>query len=177
MAGITPEEPLNVCNESDSGSVWYKFVAPTTGVYKLSAVGSDYSPNLTIMKQVSSTTRTPVVCGLADITLDYDLEYSKVAFNAVGGSTYLFEVSDPVGGGLLNLLVEKPGCSSDALCGAVVSGNGSVGRDARTRLSDNDGYYAGYGYGDASGFLSVTSYYGSGHLTQLPRMSTWVSGV
>ncbi len=162
VASITPEEPLNVCNSADTGSVWYKFTAPSTGVYKVSALGSSYSPDLSILRQVSSTTRTPVVCGVTDVNYSYDDDFGKVAFNATGGYTYLIEVSDAAGGGNLSLRIDKETCPAGYLCGAAVGGDGSILRYADMEIYDAGGnYYQGYGYGDLAGF--VTGYlYGSG---------------
>ena len=122
LATITPEEPVNVCNEGDLDSVWYKFTAPSTGVFKVSAAGSAYSPNLSILRQVSSTSRTPVVCGTTDVNHSYDDNFSKVAFNATAGYTYLIEVSDAIGGGSLSLKMEKMTCPAGYLCGTAVGG-------------------------------------------------------
>ena len=178
LATITPEEPVNVCNEGDLDSVWYKFTAPSTGVYKVSAAGSAYSPNLSILRQVNSTTRTPVVCGTTDVTYSYDDDFSKVAFNATGGGTYLFDVSDAIGGGSLSLKVEKETCPAGYLCGAAVGGDGSLIRYADMEIYDAAGnYYQGYGYGDASGYVEGYLYGGGSGTYMVGTYGNWEDGV
>jgi hypothetical protein len=63
LATFTSEDPANVCNTGDTGSVWYQFTAPSTGVYTLDTHGSNYDPHLSVLLKMRSTSRASVVCG------------------------------------------------------------------------------------------------------------------
>lgn len=159
-ATVTPEEPVNVCNGDDTGSVWYKFTAPATGVYVLSTYGSDYSPNLTVVRQVSSTSRTPVVCGETDKDSRFPRETTELAFNATAGFTYLIAVSDAVGGGSLSFKINRYICDSGRLCGVVVEGDGRVAHSSHIMIRRSDGSGHGWGFGFYNGLMIGELYYG-----------------
>jgi len=151
--GANLVDPVNVCNSSDTGSVWYQFTAPSTGVYTIDAYGSDYKPNLTVLRKVSSTSRTPVVCGNTGDWTDED--YYKLSFNATAGYTYLIGVSDSVGGGNLSLKMTKETCPIGYLCGAGVEGDGARMKWANATILDSNGSYIGYGATSYSGFIQI----------------------
>ncbi len=152
--GAALADPVNVCNSEDTGSVWYQFTAPSTGVYTLNTYGSDYEPNLTVVKKVSDTTRTPVVCGRRNFNSGES--YKKLSFNAVSGSVYLIGVSDDTGGGSLSLKVQKRDCPSGFLCGAAVGGDGKVINWPTVRFIYSNGW-SGWG-GEFSGFVQGQPY-------------------
>ncbi len=154
-ATLETGELENVCSVGDTGSVWYKFKPVTSGIYLVSAFGSNYSPKLSILRYVSSTSRTAVVCGE---TITGSEDTSKLAFNATAGLTYLVRVSDAVGGGNLSLTITKAVCSATELCGAAVGGNGRVIRAPTMVIIAPNGYDWGYGIGNYSGFVSGTMY-------------------
>jgi len=152
-AGATfdPSDPVNVCNTGDTNTVWYQYTAPSAGVYTLSAYGSSYEPNLTVVKKVSATSRTPVVCGE---TYPYDYEYSKLSFNAVAATTYLIGVSSTTSG-TLSLALTKETCPVGYLCGVGVEGDGRVMHWPYARILNASNSRIGYGYGDFNGFIQA----------------------
>ena len=127
---------------------------------------------------MSSTTRTPVVCGVTDVNYSYDDDFGKVAFNATGGYTYLIEVSDAAGGGNLALRIDKETCPTGYLCGAAVGGDGSIIRYADMEIYDAGGnYYQGYGYGDLAGFVKGYLYGGGSGNYTVGTYGNWEDGV
>ncbi|MCE5207443.1 MAG: hypothetical protein LLG42_03940, partial [Chloroflexi bacterium] len=150
---VTADEPVNVCNSGDTSSVWYKFTAPSKGVYRLNAYGSNYSPNLTVVKKGTGTATTPVVCGETNTEYEYS---SQLSFNAAASATYLIGVSGGTDSTNLSLKIEKLTCPSGAICGAVVGGDGSVLHSPALEIYNTAGTYVGNGQGEYSGFIAGT---------------------
>ena len=105
--------------------MWYKFTPSVSGIYELSTWGSTYKANISVLRYVSSTSRTPLVCSSM---WNNDEETSKLAFYATGGYTYLVRASDALGGGDLDLMITRKVCPAGDLCGAAVGGDGVGGR-------------------------------------------------
>ncbi len=150
-ATVGAEDVENVCSFGDTGSVWYKFTPATSGVYEFSAAGSDYSPNISVLRYVSSTSRTPVVCNRPQLAFD---GYYKLAFYASAGVTYLVRVSDDMGGNL-KLQVTRKTCPSGYLCGAAIGGDGQTIHDPDVRVLDSGGNVRASGRGELSGFIAM----------------------
>ncbi len=155
-ATLEAGEPQNVCNMYDDSSVWYQFTAPSAGVYTLDSFGSSYEPNLSVVKKVSATSRTPVVCGEI---YPYDYDYSKLSFNAAAGTTYLIGVSSATSG-TLSLYLTKETCPVGYVCGAGVEGDGRVMHWPYARILNASNSRIGYGNGGYSGFIQAQLYAG-----------------
>jgi C1A family cysteine protease len=149
--GATLADPVNVCNASDIGSVWYSFTAPSSGIFTLDADGSDYDANLTVVKRVSSTSRTAMVCTETD-TENYK---TGLSFSAISGSTYLIGASSSTGGGNLSLRISKETCPSGYSCGVGVEGDGRVMHWPNSIVTNSSGDWVGSGYGYYSGFVRI----------------------
>lgn len=152
-------EPSNVCNSEDTKSVWYKFTAPSTGVYNINVFGSNYSPNLTVLKQVDLSSTEAVVCGDTS-NVEYNESNAQLAFNATSGVKYLIGVSDSSGENL-KIKITKLSCPTGELCGAVVGGSGKVVHYPDAQILDNNNNQIGYGNGNFNGFLHNYLYSGT----------------
>ncbi len=153
-ATVGAEDEENMCSAGDTGSVWYKFTPSVSGIYELSTWGSTYKANISVLRYVSSTSRTPLVCSSM---WNNDEETSKLAFYATGGYTYLVRASDALGGGDLDLMITRKVCPAGDLCGAAVGGDGVAIRYPRMRVLDSAGNIRASGFGKFSSFVSMGS--------------------
>lgn len=93
----------NHANNTASGSVWYKWVAPISGTATIDTMGSSFDTLLASYKGSAVNSLTPVSKGSND-DADSETQQSRVTFNMVSGTTYQFAVIGYAGpgGGLGN---------------------------------------------------------------------------
>ncbi len=151
---VTAGDPANVCNTGKTGSVWYKYTAPASGLYELDSTGSNYSPNLTVTGL--ATPSTSQVCNKTNMNEDWE---NGVAFMAVEGETYLFEISDNEGGGELALTLTQHTCVND-LCGVAIGGDGRAITRPSVIIVNSAGAWYGDGWGDYNGMFYATLWEG-----------------
>jgi hypothetical protein len=138
-AGATkePNEPDHAA-QPGGASVWYRWTAPGTGVVTIDTSGSDFDTLLAVYTGDSVDALTEVASSDDDLTIS---PRSKVAFDAVGGTTYRIVVDGYSGAtGSLSLrwrLSTGPPPNDRFDAGTVISGakgsitgtNGGAGKE------------------------------------------------
>jgi hypothetical protein len=91
-------DPNSTCSANQQGAhtVWFKYVASTSGTTTINTFGSDYDTVLSVLTG-SCGAFTPLTCNNDSPTAGKPPQ-SEVSFSAVAGTTYFIEVSSPPGG-------------------------------------------------------------------------------
>ncbi len=154
--GFTVEaaEPVSACNVGATGSAWYKFTAPETGIYQFSVMGSSNNASINVQHQLSYFSREAVMC------LDAGNSSSTpLSFNAEAGEVYYIGISDQNGGGDLSVELTRKVCSPDVFCFVGITGEKQPLRNTWSTLEASDGETIGAGNTDTSGFGEIVPDY------------------
>jgi Calx-beta domain/Kelch motif len=95
-----PSEPEHFAGNAAGASVWYRWTAPTTGLYTFSTAGSSFDTVMAVYPCLGGTCSLSTIgaIGSNDDTAPADLT-SKVNFRAVGGTQYRIAIDGKRTGG------------------------------------------------------------------------------
>ncbi len=126
------DEPLHVAGQRGGASIWFDWVAPSTGAFRIDTCGSDFNTNLAIYTGNALNALTPVPGGS---NADSCGQQSKVLVNLAAATTYriavdgatnspfIFTRGDPKTGSVaLNIKVLNPPANDNFSNATAVSG-------------------------------------------------------